>query len=247
MRRRADILAANAVEDGETDLRRRADILAANAVEDRETMRSAYGEGRGTQGLQYPNPPSQVQIVRLVIAKATAITQSWAFQTFLASVFECDISINDLTRHTLSLFWDAPDYTWGADAILLRTCYQNLNLNLYNQMRESLRFLTSYKAYPRDNDQEVLLGQFHSHVVGGPQPTFDRNVTELCAILNANLPQHRDEIANLIAIGNRLFDAVTRLQLRFRYYTELFNPPVADFLAQDVIGQLDALDVPVYM
>ena len=114
-------------------------------------------------------------------------------------------------------------------------------------MRISLRFVNTYKAYPFDNDQEVLLGQFHLHIVGGPQPTYDRNVTRLCAILNANLPHNRLEIAHLIAIGNRLFNAVNRLQVRFMYYTELFNPPVLNFLAQDVIGKLDNLDVPVYM
>jgi hypothetical protein len=188
-----------------------------------------------TQGPFILNPPSRTEIVNCIIKNSTKLTQSWAFNFFLASVFECIISPNNTARYTLTQFWPiGAGISWEYDAIAMRTCYQRLGV--YDAMRVSLGFHESYRAYPHSNDQEILLGQFENHT--NINKAADRNVQHLCDILVDDTLQHHIHIINLLEIGQRVLTAVMNLKIREAQYREYFQPPRNQFTAEEVIAVL---------
>jgi hypothetical protein len=84
-------------------------------------------------------------------------TQSWAYNTFLATVFGCNIDVNYIHRYALQQHWPLGS-SWDSAATTMRQYM--INQDIYDALRIYLGFDTNWESYVQAELQELLLGQY---------------------------------------------------------------------------------------
>jgi hypothetical protein len=101
--------------------------------------------------------PTQNQLQEEYNRRGGEITQSWAYNTFLATVFGCNIDVNYIHRYALQQHWPLGS-SWDSAATTIRN-YMILH-GIYVTLRTHLGFDSNWESYVPAELQELLLGQY---------------------------------------------------------------------------------------
>jgi PIF1-like helicase len=170
-------------------------------------------QANGTIQQFLPNiPPTARQQFNTLLTGTRSPTQSWVFIKFLASVFECDISIFDTNRFIVEPFW-REGHNWDSDSQLLRDYLKTFPNHLYDRLRNEFGYDTNYNAYPHALEQDVVLGQWKPG---------ERHRSEIHSLATRELFDYFKTHSNIYenalegirVVGNRLCDAVLNMKLK---------------------------------
>jgi DNA replication protein DnaC len=134
----------------------------------RQNLQTGMDRGRGERPPLQPvqqlssstgnrNLPTQLELNQEYNRRGGERTQSWAYNTFLATVFGCNIDVNYIHRYALQQHWPLGS-SWDSAATTMRQYM--INQGIYDALRIYLGFDTNWESYVEAELQELLLGQY---------------------------------------------------------------------------------------